>query len=48
MKMKRIQSKYHNTGSYGINKIPLSSYSEKNYILKHGYSRLSHFHKSTR
>ena len=45
--MNRIQSKDHNIGSCRNNKISLSSYDDKKYILKDGYSRLSHIHKST-
>ena len=41
--MNRIQSKDDNIGSYRINKISLPSYNDKKYILKNGYSRLSHF-----
>ena len=44
--MNRIQSKNHTIKSYRINKFPLSSYNDKKYILKDGYSRLSSFHKS--
>ena len=46
--MNRIQSRNHKIGSYRINKICLSSYDDKKYILKDGYSKLSHFHKFTR
>ena len=45
-KINRIQSKDHNIGSYKINNF-FSSYDDKKYILKGGYSRLLHFHKST-
>ena len=45
--LNRIQSKAHNIGLYQINNF-LSSYNDKKYILKDGYSRLSNFHKSTR
>ena len=38
----------HNIGLYRINKIFLPSYIDKSYILKVGYSRLSHLDKSTR
>ena len=44
--LNRIQSKNQNIGSYKINKI--SSYDNKKYILKDGYSELSHFRKSIR
>ena len=46
--MNRIQSKNHTIKSYRINKISLSSYNDKKYILKDGYRRLSYFHKSIR
>ena len=46
--MNRIQNKDHNIGFYRINKISLSSYNDKTYILEDGYSRLSHFYKSIR
>ena len=46
--MNRIESKSHNKGYYRINKISFSSYNDKIYLLGDGYSRLSHFHKSTR
>ena len=42
----RFQSKNHNIGSYRTNKISLSSFDDKKYILKDGFSRLSHFYKS--
>ena len=45
--MNRTQSKNHNIRSYRIFKISLSSYDDKKYILKDGYGRFSHFHKST-
>ena len=45
--MDRIQDKEHNIGSVRINNIYLF-YDDKKYIIEGGYSRLSHFHKSTR
>ena len=42
----RIQSRNHNIGSYRTNKISLSSFDDKKYILKDGFSRLSHFYES--
>ena len=39
-----IKSTDHNIESRRINKISLSSYDDKRYILKDEYSRLSHFH----
>ena len=44
----RIQSKIHNVGLYRNNKINMSPYNDKKFILKAGYSRLLHFHKSAR
>ena len=44
----RIQSKDHIVAWYNINENSLSSYDNKKYVLKDGYSRLSHFHKSPR
>ena len=46
--MNKIQSKDQNIGSYKINKVSLSPYNDKRYILKDGYSSLSHLDKSTR
>ena len=46
--LNRTQSKNHNIGSYRINKISMSPYSDKKDIIKDGYSRLSRFNKSTR
>ena len=43
----RIQSIDHNIESHRINKIYLFYYDDQKFILKDGYSRLSHFHKST-
>ena len=37
----------HNIGSHRINKLFLSSYNYKKYILKDEYTRLLNFHKST-
>ena len=45
--VKGIQSKDHIIGSHRINKVSLSSYELEKSILKDGYSKLSHFHKST-
>ena len=46
--MNRIQSKDHNIGLYKIDKTSLSSCNDKKILLKDEYSRLLHFHKSTR
>ena len=39
--MKRIQSKNHRIGTYEINKIYLSCFDDKIYILNNGYNGLS-------
>ena len=46
--MNRIQSKDHNIVSYRINEVSLLFYYDRKYVLKDGYSKLSHLHKSTR
>ena len=43
--MKRIQAKKHKIGTYEINKISLSCFDDKRYILDDGVSNLAHFHK---
>ena len=48
LEINRIRSKNHNIDLYRINKITLSSYDYKTYILKDVYSRLSYYDKSTR
>ena len=44
-KMKRIQSKKHKLGTYEINKISLSCFGDKRYVLDDGIYPLSYFHK---
>ena len=44
-KMKRIQSNLHSVGIYDINKISLSSFDDKRYILDDGINTLACFHK---
>ena len=44
-KMKRIQSKIHKLGTYEINKISLSCFDDKRYVLDDGIYTLSYFHK---
>ena len=39
--MKRLQSKNHRIGHYGINNISLSCFHDKRYILNNGYDRLA-------
>ena len=43
--MKRIQSKKHKLGTYEINKISLSYFDDKRYVLDDGIHTLSYFHK---
>ena len=45
-KMKRIKSKKkHRTGTYEINKISLSCFDDKRYVLNDGIHKLAYFHK---
>ena len=44
-KMKRIQSKKHKLGTYEINKISLSCFDDKRYVLDGGICTLAYFHK---
>ena len=44
-KMKRIQSKKHKLGTYEINKISLSCFDDKRFVLNDGIHTLSYFHK---
>ena len=44
-KMKRIQSNLHNVGTYDINKIFLSCFDDKRYILDGGVNTLAYFNK---
>ena len=46
-KMKRIQSKKHKLGTYEINKISLSCFDDKRYVLDDGIHRLAYFHKDS-
>ena len=43
--MKRIQSMKHKIGSYDVNKISLSFFDVKRFILNDGITTLSSFHK---
>ena len=45
-KMKRIQSKKHKLGTYEINKISLSCFDNKRYVLDDGIRTLAYFHKA--
>ena len=44
-KMKRIQSNLHSIGTYDVNKISLSCFDDKRYILSKGINTLAYFHK---
>ena len=46
-KIKRIQSKKHKLGTYEIDKISLSCFDYKRYVLDDGMYTLSYFHKSS-
>ena len=46
-KMKRIQSKKHKLGTYEIDKISLSCFDDKRYVLDDGIHTLSYFHKNS-
>ena len=43
--MKRIQSKKYKLGTYEIDKISLSWFDNKKYVLDDGIHTLSYFHK---
>ena len=43
-KMRKIQSKKHKIGTHEVNKIPLSCFDDKRYIL-HGVHTLAYFYK---
>ena len=44
-KMERIQSKKHKLGIYEIEKISLSCFDNKRYVLDDGIHTLAYFHK---
>ena len=44
-KMRRIQSKKHKVGSYEIDKISLSCFDDKRFVLDNGTHALAYFHK---
>ena len=44
-KMKRIQSVLHDVGTYDINKISLSCFDDKRYVLSDGINTLAYLHK---
>ena len=43
-KMRRIQSKKHKIGTYGIDKILLSCFDGKRFVLNNGINTLSYFY----
>ena len=43
--MKRIQAKKHKIGTYEIDKISLSCFDDKRYVLDDGVNTLAYFHK---
>ena len=45
--MKRIQSKKHKLGIYKIDKIFLSCFDDKGYVLYDGLRTLAYFHKDS-
>ena len=45
--MKRIQSEKHKLGTCKIDKISLSCFDDKRYVLYDGIHTLSHFHKNS-
>ena len=46
-KMKRIKSKKHKLGTYEVDKISLSCFDDKRYVLDDGIHTLSYFHKNS-
>ena len=44
-KMKRIHAKKHKIGNYEIDKISLSCFDDKRYVLDDGVNTLAYFHK---
>ena len=47
LKIKRIQSKKHNLGTYEVEKISLSCFDDKRYVLDDGVYTLAYFHKDS-
>ena len=43
--MRRIQGKKHKRGTYEINKISLSCFDDKIFVLNNGIHALAYFHK---
>ena len=46
-KLKRIQNKKHKLGSYEIDKISLSCFDNKRYVLDDGICPFAYFHKNS-
>ena len=46
-KMKRIQSKKHKLGTYEVDKISLSCFDDKRYVLDDGIRTVAYFHKDS-
>ena len=46
-KVKRNESKKHKLGTYEINKISLSYFEDKRYVLDDGNYTISYFHKNS-
>ena len=46
-KMKRIQAKQNKIGTYETDKIPLSCFDDKRYVLDDGIHTLAYFHKNS-
>ena len=44
-KLKRIQAKKHKIGAYEIDKISLSCFDDKTFVLDNGVNNLAYFHK---
>ena len=44
-KMKKIQAKKHKIGTYEIDKISLSCFDDKRFMLNDGVNNLAYFHK---
>ena len=44
-KMRRIQAKKHKIGTYEIDKISLSCFDDKRFVLNDGIQTLAYFHK---
>ena len=45
--MKKIQAKKHKIGTYEIDKISLSYFDDKRYVLDDGIHTLDYFHKES-